>query len=169
MVDQLTFQTIFQFLQTISIMVGITYYLMILRNQQKSQKLTLETRQATLMMNIFKELTSEQRWEEYVRSIYTIKFDTYEEFHEKYGRNNPQEYSKHLSLWWTYTVIGLFMEQGLLEDEQVYALMGTMIQSQWERWKEVIYELRKDTSPTLFEDFEKMYNKMVAIQATNNN
>ena len=74
MVDQLTFQTIFQFLQTLSIMVGITYYLMILRNQQKSQKLTLETRQATLMMNIFKELTSEKRWEEYVRSIYTIKF-----------------------------------------------------------------------------------------------
>ena len=34
MVDQITFQTIFQFLQTVSIMVGIVYYLLILNKQQ---------------------------------------------------------------------------------------------------------------------------------------
>jgi hypothetical protein len=53
MVEQITFQTIFQFLQTVGILVGVFYYIMTLRNSQRTQQQQLETRQAQLFMQIF--------------------------------------------------------------------------------------------------------------------
>jgi hypothetical protein len=164
---EITLPLVLQIIQTVSLVVGIIYYITIMRNQQKNQQLTLETRQATLMMNIFKELSTEKRWEEYVTALYQTEFESYEEFHQKYGRNNPKEYSKLLSLWWTYSVIGIFLEQGLLEDKQVSKLMGTLIESQWEKWGETIKGIRKDTNaPDALKDFELLYNRMKAIQAS---
>ena len=66
MLEKVTFQTIFQFIQTISIMVGIAYYLMILQNQQKSQKTALETRQAQLFMPIYAKFYDKEFMKDFV-------------------------------------------------------------------------------------------------------
>jgi len=47
-------------LQTISIMVGIGYYILNIQNNQKNQEITLETRQAQLFMNIFNTFSSKE-------------------------------------------------------------------------------------------------------------
>jgi hypothetical protein len=59
MVEQLTFQTVFQFLQTVGILVGVFYYIMTIRANQRNQELsiksqesTLETRQTNILMNL---------------------------------------------------------------------------------------------------------------------
>ena len=41
MVEQITFQTLFQFLQTAGILVGVSYYIMSLRNQNLARKTQL--------------------------------------------------------------------------------------------------------------------------------
>jgi hypothetical protein len=38
MVEQFTFQTVFQFLQTIGILVGVSYYVVSLRNQDRARQ-----------------------------------------------------------------------------------------------------------------------------------
>jgi hypothetical protein len=50
MVEQMAFQTVFQFLQTMGILVGVFYYVMTIRANQRNQQLQLETRQAQLFM-----------------------------------------------------------------------------------------------------------------------
>ena len=42
MVEQITFQTLFQFLQTVGILVGVFYYIMTIRANQRNQELTLK-------------------------------------------------------------------------------------------------------------------------------
>ena len=43
---EITYQMVLSTLQTVGILVGIIYYLTIMRNSQKNQQMQLETRQA---------------------------------------------------------------------------------------------------------------------------
>lgn len=145
--------------------IAAIYYMLTLRYTRMNMKNTLETRQATLMMNIFRELTSERRWEEYIESAYVIDFADYEDFHQRYGRNNPKQYSQIVSLWWSYSVVGGLLYEGLLDDDKVYHLMGTMIITQWKKWGEIIQALREDLqAPTAFLEFEYLYNRMKILE-----
>ena len=53
MVEQAAFQTVFQFLQTVGILVGVFYYVMTIRANQRNQRIQLETRQAALFTQIY--------------------------------------------------------------------------------------------------------------------
>lgn len=50
---EITYQMVLSTIQTAELLVGIFYYIMTLRNQQKNQQLSLETRQAQLFMGIY--------------------------------------------------------------------------------------------------------------------
>jgi hypothetical protein len=43
-IEQLTFQTVFQFPQTVGILVSVFYYITTIRANQRNQQLQLETR-----------------------------------------------------------------------------------------------------------------------------
>jgi len=65
MVEQVTFQTIFQFLQTLGILVGVFYYIMTIRTNQrnqeiaqKNQELQLESRNLQLFMQLYQQMSS---------------------------------------------------------------------------------------------------------------
>lgn len=149
----------------LTLSIAAIYYTFTLKYTRANMKNTLETRQATLMMNIFRELTSERRWEQYIESAYVIDLADYEDFHERYGRNNPKKYSQILSLWWSYTIVGGLLFDGLLDDDKVYHLMGTMIITQWEKWGEIIRALREDLqAPAAFMEFEYLYNRMKLLE-----
>ena len=49
---EVTYQMVLSTLQTTGILVGIFYYIMTLNNTRKSQRLTLESRQAQLFMQM---------------------------------------------------------------------------------------------------------------------
>ena len=50
---EITYQMVLSTLQTIALIVGIAYYLIIMRNSQRNQKIQVETRQAQLFMQIY--------------------------------------------------------------------------------------------------------------------
>lgn len=56
---EITYQMVLSTLQTLSLGVGVIYYIMTLQNTRRNQQLTLETRQAQLLMQIYQELISE--------------------------------------------------------------------------------------------------------------
>lgn len=65
MVEQVTFQTLFQFLQTVGFLVGVFYYITTIRTNQRNQELTLkaqahatETRESQLFMQLYQQLNS---------------------------------------------------------------------------------------------------------------
>ena len=59
MVD-ITYQIVLSTLQTVALVVGIAYYLFIMRNSQRNQQMQLETRQAQLFMNTYLHATTEE-------------------------------------------------------------------------------------------------------------
>jgi hypothetical protein len=118
MAEQITFQTIFQFLQTVGILVGVYYYIMTIRTNQRNQEIALrnqeltlktqeqalETRQAQLFMQVFSQLSSTEKWREYLE-ILELEWDDYIDFQKKYGvlSGNLDTYAMITSLWWAYT------------------------------------------------------------------
>ena len=101
MVEQVTFQTLFQFLQTLGILVGVFYYIMTIRANQRNQELTLraqehasETRHAQLYMTLFDTINNHDIWR-LINEIREYSFTDFDDFMERYGPvKNPDAYAK---------------------------------------------------------------------------
>ena len=63
MVD-VSYQMVLSTLQTVGLLVGIVYYLTIMRNSQKNQQMQLETRQSQLFMQLFQYHIDKERWKD---------------------------------------------------------------------------------------------------------
>ena len=82
---EITYQMLLSTIQTIALIVGIIYYLTIMRNAQKTRELTLksqehatETRQAQLFMQIYDKWSSTEYTEAW-HLINNADFKTYDE------------------------------------------------------------------------------------------
>ena len=84
---EITLPIVLQIVQTTGIIIGIIYYLTIMRNQQKSQQLTLETRQAQLLLNLmntYRGTEFRRQW----HTLFHIEWTDFEDFKERfYGQN----------------------------------------------------------------------------------
>ena len=78
--------TMLNLLQTVSFVVGVFYYIMTLQNSNQNQKHQLETRQAQLYMQEFRDLNKPENWQEYINATRSMEWTDYEDFHNKYGR-----------------------------------------------------------------------------------
>jgi hypothetical protein len=172
MVEQVTFQTVFQFLQTVGILVGVFYYIMTIRNNQrnqeiaqKNQELQLETRKAQLYMQLFLRITSE----EFVKkSIDLLKFeyDNAGEFMEKYveGPESSMQ-AKLFSMFWHLDGLGYMMSENLIDPEMVYNFGGGFAQVwHWEKWEPVVMEIRKRRGAEFMKWFEYTAEEMRKIR-----
>lgn len=162
-VDQITFQTIFQFLQTISIMVGIAYYLMILQNQQKSQKTALDTRQAQLFMPIYAKFYDKEFMKDYV-TIMSWEWDDYDDFMLKHGADNLDDWSTIMA--WTdyFEGLGVLVNRGLIEVSFIDDLISGMVIGFWEKYGDYIMEFRTRANYPQFAEFcEYLYVEIKSI------
>lgn len=163
MVEQITFQTIFQFLQTLSIMVGIAYYLMILQNQQKSQQTALETRQAQLFMPIYAKFYDKEFMKDYVKII-SWEWTDYDDFMKKYGANNIEAWSTIMA--WTdyFEGLGVLVKRGLIEVSFIDDLISGMVIQFWEKYGPYIMEFRERANYPQFAEFcEYLYVEIKSI------
>ena len=90
---EVTYQMVLSTLQTAGILAGITYYIMTLQNTKKNQQLQLETRQAQLFMQVYREVCTPEWWK---RQAETHKHDwsNYEKVEEFMGMTtNTEAYS----------------------------------------------------------------------------
>jgi len=126
MVEQVAFQTVFQFLQTVGILVGVFYYVMTIRANQRNQELTLkaqeqavETRQAQLFMQIFSRFDEE--WVDAYQEILMLDFNNFQEYWEYASpRTNTELSRKFYRLNSLYEGLGLLVREGLLNIRLVY-------------------------------------------------
>jgi hypothetical protein len=181
MAEQITFQTIFQFLQTVGILVGVYYYIMTIRTNQRNQEIALrnqeltlktqeqalETRQAQLFMQVFSQLSSTEKWREYLE-ILELEWDDYIDFQKKYGvlSGNLDTYAMITSLWWAYTTVGNLVSENLIDIKRVYGLLDSMPVIQWKKWEPVILELRKRIDePDAYFPFEYLARELEQLKA----
>jgi hypothetical protein len=118
------------------LMIALTYYALQIRNQNR-------TRQAQLYMQVFSQLSSTEKWREYLE-ILELEWDDYIDFQRKHGvlSGNLDTYAKITSLWWTYVTVGNLVSENLIDIKSVYSLLDSMPIAQWKKWEPIILELR---------------------------
>jgi len=148
----------------LSIAASIVYYASVLRNANKTQQMQLETRQAQLYMQLFKEIYTPDFWKLYLE-LATLEWEDYEDFTSKIRENDRDTYAKFLSLWWTFGEIGTLLFNGLIEIEHVFQLLAEMPILAYNRWWPVIERLRMEWNNQhpeyQFQNFEYLAQRMM--------
>lgn len=149
---EFTLPIILQIIQTVSLSVGIFYYLTIMRSNSKA-------RQRELIHQKFQSLSLD-----YTRSYWEIvtwtDWETVEEFNEKYGMpNNPESQAKFVYIMRQYSMAGILLKENMANADLIYQLYPAQaVIRLWEQFEPVILDVReKRNSPTHLEDFEFLY------------
>jgi len=162
MVEQVAFQTVFQFLQTVGILVGVFYYVMTIRANQRNQQMQLETRQAQLFMQIYSGFT-DREMNRMQFEFQTWEWDDYDDWERKY-ESNVDALSLRATIGAYYEGMGVLIKRGLIDPNLVDDLMSTPILMYWRKFEPVIKEARRRSGyPQRAEYQEYLYNQIMAI------
>jgi len=169
----ITLSIVLQIFQTIALIVGIAYYLIIMRNSQRNQELartaqelTLETRQTQIFMRIYEKLNSEESNRTFIELMY-LNIEDNEEYLRKYDSSvNPAHYAKRAHIWYSYNTVGELHRMGIIDSDLVHRLgLEVQIIMMWEKWEHIIRETReREKLPDIWEGFEYLYNEMKAYR-----
>ena len=183
MMIEITYQMILSTLQTAGLLVGIFYYIMVLRNQQKNQEISLrnqeltlksqaqatETRQAQLFMQLF------DRWSDpYFAKVYgdyrykvcaklnndpdDISRIAVESLFESY---NPEIWMPIQTLAQYFEGISILVQKKLLDIDTVERLLSGRLLWYWECTETFIRHVReKINDPIMYQDLEILANEM---------
>ena len=169
---EITIPIVIQIVQTIALVVGIVYYISIMRNQQRTRELALkaqehatETRQVEVFMRLFEQLNDAETYTSWAELVNQEVDD--EEYILKYDSSvNPVHFGKRAHLWFTFNTIGELLIMGIVKSELLFRLtLNTMVIIMWERWEHIIRATRvRENAPELWGGFEHLYNEMVRIR-----
>ncbi|TFH16817.1 DUF4760 domain-containing protein [Candidatus Bathyarchaeota archaeon] len=154
------FSTILQFIQASGIIVGVAYYIMNIQNNQRNQQLTLETRQAQLLMQIYDKVNNKEFTQDWAEINYFWKWKDSKEYWEKYG-TNLEVYPKFQNVANTYEGIGFILQSKLVDPKLIYGILRNTPILIWEKFSPMIKEYsEKADEPTLFPGFEFLYEEL---------
>jgi hypothetical protein len=147
---EFTYQLVLSTLQTAALVVGIVYYLFIMRNSQRNQLIQMETRQTQLFMQ-FTEKLNELR----VRGIWREVYDDwswtgYEDFMQRYGPEaNPEGWMKFMALAGVYEAMGVLATHGSVDVKLIYDLQAGYPIRLWDKYEEIIdgYRIEREDPP----------------------
>jgi hypothetical protein len=152
---EITYQMVLSTLQTVGILVGIVYYITIMRNAQKARKMELVSRIYEIERSVESGIIGiellEMEW---------IDFD---DFLAKYDSSvNPENFAKRFHWWTYYQEVGFMLHEGIVDVDTVYGLLGGRnSRTMWEKFKPIILEFRERyEDPDFFKYFEYFSDEM---------
>ena len=155
MVD-VSYQMVLSTIQTIALIVGIFYYITIMRNAQKAKryenlKWFLEQRSNT-------EDLLKYAW------VQNLEWEDYEDHLSKYGmKTNPEAWARLWSYLIMFDDVGLMVRRGLMDIEDFYDISQRSIPSVWKKYQPIIEENRKRGDPTSMVEFEYLIEEMHSV------
>ena len=158
---EVTYQMVLSTIQTISLVIGISYYLIVLRNQQINQKHAEDTRKIQLLHDI-SEFTSNSNNDFY--TMMNMVWTDYEDFENKYEwKNNPEGFNSRIKIWRNMNYYGLLVKDGLIDVGTYCDMISDGAPIVWDKFKDIIVEMRR------LEDNPKLYSGMevLAIETDN--
>jgi len=151
-------------IQTVSLVLGIIYYLTIMRNTQKNQQMQLETRQAQVFMSVYNKLNDPVTQESF-NDILELEFTTFNEFNElgegeeEYQRTNRKKMLHVISY---LEGVGVLVKEGILDIRWIALLMGGWTRKMWEKMIPIVEEGREFYgSPRWFSETEYLYHELM--------
>lgn len=170
MVD-VSYQIVLSTLQTVGLLVGIFYYIMTIRINQRNQEISiknqeltlesqrqaLETRQAQLFMQLT-TMTRTKEWLELMEHL-NFKWSTFDEWSERID-NDVKAQHAWINLSYFYEQLGVLVREGYI-DIRLVALYDTVgITAGWEYYREIISVFKKDYRRS-GENWEYVYDELM--------
>ncbi len=161
MVEQVTFQTLFQFLQTVGILVGVFYYISTLRNAQRTQQLQLETRQAQLFMQLYNRYRDDTQDLDIEKSFLDVEIESFEEFMRLW--KTDEDFGKVLStLGGFYEGIGVMVRERYIPVRLVALQWGGITRRFWEKMEPFMSDVREHQEfPRAWAETEFLYTELI--------
>ena len=133
----------------LALAASITYYAMILRNQNK----TLQTQ---LFLQFYNKLTDKQFYEEF-KETRDQKWSDYDDYIEKYG-HGPTLFDLFLE------GVGLLVKRGQIDITFVDDLMSSLVINYWHSHGSIMLEMRKRRKmPQVAEWTEYLYHEIMKV------
>ena len=148
----------------VSVSLAAIYYILTLRNTQRNMKMTLETRQTQLFMDLYAVM----RNKEFVRDTRELtywKWNDFEDFRKKYGsRASKEANSVFVSIGNFFDGIGVLVKRNLINPDLVDDLMSPWVEWYWNTFGSVITEYRKIVGPQYMEWVEYLYDRIKSVK-----
>jgi hypothetical protein len=144
---EITLSIVLQFFQTAGILVGIIYYLTIMRNVQRSKQREM------IFQRFHFDLDFSKAWAD----VMYKDVSTLEQWREVYDPvANPQSFANMTFLQNRYQLLGIMLKEKVVDSEMLFQLFNPVsIMTAWEHYREQIIARRETgNQPTLFEGFE---------------
>jgi ribulose-5-phosphate 4-epimerase/fuculose-1-phosphate aldolase len=146
---EITYQMALSTLQTAGILVGIIYYITIMRNQSRAREA-----QFLLQFNqVFQDKEAIRDWHD----VLAMRFQDYQDFMENYdSKTNMESYLQRSRIWRMLNTFGHILKRGLVDPKTVYdAISGGFIVRLWDNHGPIIREIRKhENAPLHLEGLE---------------
>lgn len=158
---EITLPIVLQIVQTIGILVGIIYYITIMRNSIKAQEEAERSRQREQIL-LRSQIYSLEYYRAYTDTVGMDDWETVEEFHRKYGREaNPEAFSKWIYVRSVFNTAGLLLKEKTVDPDLIFQLYApNAVIGLWEQQEPIIREARmRFKHPTYWEPFEFLYNE----------
>jgi hypothetical protein len=144
-----------------SVIIGVLYYLLDIRNQSKMRQTEIETRQANLLIEIYNHYYTTDFLNDENEILFQWKWKDFDDFWQKYGpETNIKAFNKWDSMGTYFKGIGVLVRMNLIDLNLVDELMGTSIRLHWEKSGSIMKEFRKRMWPHAYEWFEYLYNEL---------
>ncbi len=170
---EITYQMVLSTLQTVGLLVGISYYILTLRNAQHTRELTqkaqehaVETRQLQLFMQLYEKTIAKENWTAYLEILNEWSWKDFNDFWNKYGEdNNLEAWRKLTTTCAPFEQIGLLVRDGMIEPKRVWDFYGFFLTNLWEKILPVVDGYREKIDNERFlEWFEDLYYDMIDIR-----
>ena len=153
MAESITFQTIFQFLQTAGILVGVYYYIMTLRNARIM-------RQAQMLSSLRGTMDTPEFWMRYLHVVRESEGLTFEEM-DNMVKETPELYGEFMSLVSFFQFVGWLVKNGIMDVKLIGENMNLAVIRVWEVVNPVIqWDSERRGVSHSYPNFEYLYEEM---------
>jgi len=139
----------------IGVLVGVVYYILEIRHQDKMKHLDL-------FMSIYSTWGSEDMLKAHRRFL-NLKVEDYEDWVKKYGPpTEPTQLNADIDrIGWFFNLMGFLVKEKIVNIKLVDELLGYWVIKNWETVKPLVYGWRKQYDiPESYHWFEYVYNEM---------
>ncbi len=156
MINPATVSMIRDIVAIFGVIAGFSYYVLTVRNAQKTREMALEAQKTQIFLQIYGTITPELV--DRVMNMNLWKFTDYDDFMTKYG----ELYGEWESVLQRYNGMGLLALKGQVDLDNIYKLLTLPILGLWRNFEGIIKHRRELYDiPDLYDGIEYLYNEMM--------
>ena len=98
--------------------------------------------------------------------VINMEWEDFDDYERKYGSDDhPEQFAKRLSVWRSFQGVGLLLQDGLVDADGLYDLIGSAVIFQWVKWEPIFKEVRvRYGLPDDYLLFENLYHELMKVR-----